>query len=112
MALKEKLYYTNKFKILKNFKDLGYCVPTNCVINLQMNVTYMYKLVFCVEVDAMPSRTELIFLNDSPPRGKEGLSRKDKPKGQGNYRNSTMSHWKVFVIVTHHPFDFFFLSIE
>ena len=28
MALEEKLYYTNKLKILKNLKDLGYCVAT------------------------------------------------------------------------------------
>lgn len=40
----------------------------------------------------MPYPAGLNLSNDSPPKEKEGLSRKDKPKGQDNYRTTTVTH--------------------
>lgn len=67
MALDDKLYCIDKLKIFKNLKDLENCVATNkqttCVVKPQLNVTYMCKSAFCVEVTAVPSWTAFIFLN-------------------------------------------------
>ena len=108
MALEYKLYYTNKFKILKNLRDLGNCVATNKLCGQPPNECYIYVYISILCRSWCHIQQDWIYLpNDFPPKEK-GLSRKDKPKGQDNYRTTTMTHWKVFVIVTHHPFDFFF----
>lgn len=45
MALEYKLYYTNKFKILKHLRDLGNCVATNKLCGQPPNECYIYVYI-------------------------------------------------------------------